>query len=167
MYSPGLKILAAHRLVSGVRRFDERRFLQSLGERFRVQPVESRSELERAWESADTGRIGVALGGSLYLLEAGDGRRKLDVTLLHEDVLEPVLHIGEEAVRSEQNLRYIRGFDAAVDEARTRRAQVAFLLKPASVEQVAEVSFTGGVMPQKSTDFYPKLLSGLTIYKLD
>jgi uncharacterized protein (DUF1015 family) len=35
------------------------------------------------------------------------------------------------------------------------------------VEQVAQISFAGGVMPQKSTDFYPKLLSGLTIYKLD
>ena len=46
-------------------------------------------------------------------------------------------------------------------------AQVAFLLKPVSVEEVARISFGGGVMPQKSTDFYPKLLSGLTIYKLD
>ncbi len=49
-------------------------------------------------------------------------------------------------------------------EAREGRAQIAFLLKPVSVDQVAETSFAGGVMPQKSTDFYPKLLSGLTIY---
>jgi uncharacterized protein (DUF1015 family) len=41
------------------------------------------------------------------------------------------------------------------------------LLEPVSVEQVAEVSFGGGVMPQKSTDFYPKLLSGLTMYRLE
>ena len=46
-------------------------------------------------------------------------------------------------------------------------AQIAFLLKPTSIEQVAATSFGGGVMPQKSTDFYPKLLSGLTIYKLN
>jgi uncharacterized protein (DUF1015 family) len=53
-----------------------------------------------------------------------------------------------------------------VEEARTGAAQAAFLLKPTLVEQVAEIAFSGGVMPQKSTDFYPKLLSGLTIYKL-
>jgi uncharacterized protein (DUF1015 family) len=54
-----------------------------------------------------------------------------------------------------------------MEEARQGTAQIAFLLKPTSIEQVATTSFGGGVMPQKSTDFYPKLLSGLTIYKLD
>ena len=44
---------------------------------------------------------------------------------------------------------------------------IAFLLEPTTIEQVAAVAFSGGVMPQKSTDFYPKLLSGLTIYKLE
>ena len=82
-------------------------------------------------------------------------------------LLGKVLGIGEEAVRDEKHLRYIRGLDAAVEAARNGDAQIAFLLKPTSVEQVAETSFGGGVMPQKSTDFYPKLLSGLTIYKLE
>jgi uncharacterized protein (DUF1015 family) len=77
------------------------------------------------------------------------------------------LGIGEQAVREEKNLRYIRGLDAAIEEARGGAAQIAFLLKATSIEQVSETSFGGGVMPQKSTDFYPKLLSGLTIYKLD
>ena len=54
-----------------------------------------------------------------------------------------------------------------MEEARSGAAQIAFLLKPTSIEQVADTSFGGGVMPQKSTDFYPKLLSGLTIYKLE
>jgi uncharacterized protein (DUF1015 family) len=61
----------------------------------------------------------------------------------------------------------MRGLDAAIAEVRSGAAQLAFLLKPVSVEQVAAISFAGGVMPQKSTDFYPKLLSGLTIYKVD
>jgi uncharacterized protein (DUF1015 family) len=82
-------------------------------------------------------------------------------------VLGKVLGNGEDAVRHEKNLRYVRGIDAAVEEARQGTAQIAFLLKPTSVQQVADTSFGGGVMPQKSTDFYPKLLSGLTIYKLD
>ena len=70
-------------------------------------------------------------------------------------------------MRDEKHLRYIRGIPAAVEEVRKGTAQIAFLLKPTSVQQVADTSFAGGVMPQKSTDFYPKLLSGMTIYKLD
>ena len=62
---------------------------------------------------------------------------------------------------------YVRGIDAAVAHVRNGDAQAGFLLKPTSVQQVADTSFGGGVMPQKSTDFYPKLLSGLTIYKVD
>ena len=55
---------------------------------------------------------------------------------------------------------------SAIEEARRDAAQIAFLLKPVSVQQVADISFAGGVMPQKSTDFYPKLLSGMAIYRL-
>jgi uncharacterized protein (DUF1015 family) len=59
----------------------------------------------------------------------------------------------------------VRGFQPAVDEVRSGKAQAAFLLRPVGVEKVAEIAFAGGVMPQKSTDFYPKLLSGLTMYR--
>ena len=55
----------------------------------------------------------------------------------------------------------------AIEAARRGEAQIAFLLRPTAIDDVAAISFSGGVMPQKSTDFYPKLLSGLTIYKLD
>jgi uncharacterized protein (DUF1015 family) len=103
----------------------------------------------------------------LFLLQDRESRNALDVRVLHERLLGKALGIGEEAVRNEQHLRYIRGLDAAVEEARKGAAQIAFLLKPTSIQQVADTSFNGGVMPQKSTDFYPKLLSGLTIYKLD
>jgi uncharacterized protein (DUF1015 family) len=57
----------------------------------------------------------------------------------------------------------MRGLDSAVEEVRSESAQIACLLKPTSVQKVADTSFAGGVMPQKSTDFYPKLLPGLTI----
>ena len=49
----------------------------------------------------------------------------------------------------------------------TGQAELAFLLEATTVQQVADTSFGGGCMPQKSTDFYPKLLTGLTIYKLE
>jgi uncharacterized protein (DUF1015 family) len=77
-----------------------------------------------------------------------------------------VLGISEEAVREQKHIEYVRGLDDACGRVR-QGAQVAFLLEPATIQQVADVAFSGGVMPQKSTDFYPKLLSGLTIYRLD
>jgi uncharacterized protein (DUF1015 family) len=61
----------------------------------------------------------------------------------------------------------VRGLEAAVAEVRRGDAQIAFLVEPTAIEDVARVAFSGGVMPQKSTDFYPKLLSGLTIYRLE
>jgi uncharacterized protein (DUF1015 family) len=76
------------------------------------------------------------------------------------------LGINEEAVRDEKHIQYVRGMDAAAAEVRERGAQVAFLLEPTPIEDMARIAFAGGVMPQKSTDFYPKLLSGVTIYRL-
>lgn len=169
MYSPGLQILATHRLVSGIpaQGFPDG-FLRAAADDFKVTEIDSLDRLKEAWrDCGDRSIIGAAIGNRLFLLEERDARGELDVRILHERLLGKVLGIGEEAVRNEQHLRYIRGLDAAVEEARKGAAQIAFLLKPTSVQQVADTSFHGGVMPQKSTDFYPKLLSGLTIYKLD
>ncbi|HEX3879968.1 MAG TPA: hypothetical protein VHW24_23460, partial [Bryobacteraceae bacterium] len=101
------------------------------------------------------------------MLQERDARNELDLRILHEEILAKTLGISAEAVRDEKFLRYVRGIDKAVAEARQGAAQVAFLVKPVSVDQVADISFGGGVMPQKSTDFYPKLLSGLTIYRVE
>ena len=163
MHSPGLKILATHRMVSGL----AAAALPELPD-FDVTEIDSVERLKRAWkESGDRTIIGAAIGSRLFLLEDRAARGGLDVKILHERLLGQALGIGEEAVRDEKHLRYIRGLDRAVEEARAGSAQIAFLLKPTSIEQVAAISFGGGVMPQKSTDFYPKLLSGLAIYKLD
>ena len=165
MHAPGLKILATHRLVSGVQ---TEGFLHAAARNFQVDQIDSPSRLQQAWsDKPDRTIIGAAMGSRLYLMEARDVHGALDVRVLHEQLLGKALGIGEDAVRDERHIRYIRGMEAALEEARRGSAQIAFLLKPTSIQQVADTSFGGGVMPQKSTDFYPKLLSGLTIYKLD
>jgi uncharacterized protein (DUF1015 family) len=168
MHSAGLKILATHRLVNGIPTdgFPDE-FLRAVADDFQVAEIDSVAKLQQMWnDGGDRTIIGAAIGKRLFALTERDARGELDVRILHDLLLGKVLGIGEEAVRHEQNLRYIRGIDAAIEEARQGKAQIAFLLKPTSVQQVADTSFGGGVMPQKSTDFYPKLLSGLTIYKL-
>jgi uncharacterized protein (DUF1015 family) len=165
MHSAGLKILATHRLVSGI---DAAAFLPAAAADFDIREIASLDDLKQAWTAGgDRSIIGAAIGDKLYRLEDRTARGELDVRILHERLLGKALGISEEAVRNEQHLRYIRGIDPAVEEVRKGAAQIAFLLKPTSVEQVADTSFGGGVMPQKSTDFYPKLLSGMVMYKLD
>ena len=77
-----------------------------------------------------------------------------------------LMDISEEAVRDEKHIHYVRGMEKAVAEVREHGAQVAFLLEPTPIDEMARVAFSGGVMPQKSTDFYPKLLTGAAIYRL-
>jgi uncharacterized protein (DUF1015 family) len=94
-------------------------------------------------------------------------QRQLDVVLLHQGILEPVLGITSHAVAAEANLTYEREASAAIDAVDRGAAQIAFLLNPVDVELVMKVATAGEVMPQKSTDFYPKLLSGITMYHVD
>ena len=75
--------------------------------------------------------------------------RGLDVVVLHKVFIEKVLRISEEDVKELKYIRYARGFEAAADEVASARAQAALLLRPVPVQQVAEIAFSGGVMPQE------------------
>jgi uncharacterized protein (DUF1015 family) len=94
-------------------------------------------------------------------------QRELDVVLLHQGILEPALGITPHAVASESNLTYEREIAAALQAVDSGKAQLAFLLNPVDVELVVKVATSGEVMPQKSTDFYPKLMSGITMYRIE
>lgn len=93
-------------------------------------------------------------------------QRELDVVLLHEGILEPALGITPQAVTAEVHLTYEREAAAALDAVDSGRAQISFLLNACAVDQVMKIATAGEVLPQKSTDFYPKLLSGITMYRL-
>ncbi len=94
-------------------------------------------------------------------------QQSLDVVQLHKCLLEGVLGISEEAIRDQKNISYIRDAGEAMGRVREGAANVAFLMNPVRMRQVRDIAFAGEVLPQKSTDFYPKLLSGLTIYALE
>jgi uncharacterized protein (DUF1015 family) len=117
---------------------------------------------------------------TLYLLTLREGaniaqllpnvsplQRDLDVVLLHEGILEPALGITPQAVTAEAHLTYERETAAALEAVDSGRAQISFLLNPCGVEQVMQIATAGEVMPQKSTDFFPKLLSGIIMYRVD
>jgi uncharacterized protein (DUF1015 family) len=194
-HSAGLVILPTHRLVTNLGAFDFERFRNELQPYFDwyAYPFENdetraaaHAEFVKDLSSAHGRRaIGVYPAGAqgakafyLFTLRRGtdlesllpdqtEAQRGLDVVLLHRLILEKGLGITVEAVASEKNITYERELDAALAAVDSGKVQIAFLLNPVRVEQVAEIALGGDVLPQKSTDFYPKLLSGVAIYQLE
>src|SRR5262249_38954123 len=107
------------------------------------------------------------LAGAQLLAGLSLRQQALDVVLLHKYLLEGVLGLSEESIRNQTNLHYLRDTGEALSRVRSGEANVAFLMNSVQMRQMRDIAFAGEVMPQKSTDFYPKLLSGLTIYGLE
>ena len=168
MYSPGLKILATHRVLRNLEGFTAEALLAKATGDWSAKKLASLAGLKRelSAEAPQSVRIGVVTATDVFLLTRPRKDGELDVPVLHQEIIGGWLGIGEEAVREEKYIQYVRGMDAAAAEVREKGAQVAFLLDPTPIDDMARVAFSGGVMPQKSTDFYPKLLTGVAIYRL-
>jgi uncharacterized protein (DUF1015 family) len=183
MDAEGLVILPTHRVVFGLKNFDPAKFTEQAKSYFEVEqiPASDKTDLKAKLEAAGskkTALLAVTKGGN-YLLTAkpdavakalsdlSERQRQVDVAQLHGLVLEQLLGITPEAIREQTNLRYLRDSNEAIEQVHRGDADIAFLMNPVTMAQLREVAFAGEVMPQKSTDFFPKLLSGLAIYPLD
>jgi uncharacterized protein (DUF1015 family) len=164
--------------VQGLAGFDLQAVLRRLEKRFQVEAVEpAPAEQLRALLGRRERSYLLASGDRLLLLtlRAGEERtvpgpevlRTLDVPILHGLILEEILGIDRAAQERQTNLRYLKDFQAALDEARRPDVQAAFLLNPTRIEQLKAVADAGQVMPQKSTFFYPKLASGMVLDPID
>ncbi len=181
---PGLVILPTHRLVFGLPSFSAAQFQAEARKFFTVEEVDAGIDAARATAILqEAGHAGTALlavtAEQAFLLHTPKAvgtplfgklslrQQALDVVQLHKCLLEGVLKISEEAIRNQQNVSYCSEAAEALSQVRSRKVQLAFLINPARIDQVRDIAFAGEVLPQKSTDFYPKLLSGLTIYALE
>jgi uncharacterized protein (DUF1015 family) len=182
MDSEGLVILPTHRVVFDLEGFRPEAFLERAAPFFEIEKLNttdaSQLTAKLAQGSEGTAFIAVLAGGCSLLKARPDAveqalaalperQRQLDVAQLHSLVLEQLLGLSQESIRDQRNLRYLRDAAEAVDQVTKGTAQAAFLMNPATLQELREIAFNGEVMPQKSTDFYPKLLSGLAIYALD
>ena len=93
--------------------------------------------------------------------------RTLDVSILHSLVLERLLGIDKENMASQKNLTYTRSAEEAQRSVDQGESQCCFLLNPTRVEEIGQVAQNGEKMPQKSTYFYPKLITGLVVNSLE
>jgi uncharacterized protein (DUF1015 family) len=184
MNDPGLLILPTHRVVHSLTSFSVDDFRERCRRYFGIEDLDPAPDAAQATATLKRRRASgtvliTATAKHTFLLHspkanlakflAGLSPRQqaLDVVQLHKCLLEGVLGLSEESIRNQQNLSYLRDASEALAQVRSGAANIAFLLNPCAVQKVRDIAFAGEVMPQKSTDFYPKLLSGLTAYALD
>ena len=183
MNSPGMVILPTHRVVHGLTSFTPEAFQSAARAFFNVEDVDASIDADRAHVILrEAGHAGTALlavtASRVFLLHTPRAaqslfpnlsirQQSLDVVQLHKVLLENVLGLSEESIRNQQNISYVRDAAEALASVRSSAANIVFLTNPCRMDQVRDIAFAGEVLPQKSTDFYPKLLSGLTLYALE
>ena len=192
----GLIVLATHRLVGNLKNFSMARLIDGLAERFRVgkfgfssAQTKARAKqkmLERMRTEHEHDKNAFGIYGSdktFYVVVLNDPRamdaaapdmspawKALDVSILHKLILEEPLGIDQERLAKGENLQYVKGTANAIDDSIAQidagQKQAAFFLNPVKIQQLKMVTDAGERMPQKSTYFYPKVYSGLTINKI-
>jgi len=190
---PGLLVLPTHRLVRNVKGFDPEALLRRLRELFDLEKLPFSDEASREDALQKTTKImksapendhliGMVLAGQNQFIVARlkdeaildkmitevqcEEFKRLDVVILHTLILENMLGVTKEDLTHERNVEYLRDAGPGVDSVVNGKAQALFLLNPTRTGQVRNVASAGVRMPQKSTDFYPKLVTGLVFNKL-
>jgi uncharacterized protein (DUF1015 family) len=181
MDAPGITILPTHRVVTGIENFSSPDFITKASAFYNITELaaSSSSDLMAQLNQSPGDSFIAATGDGNYLLtpkpeaigpflkDLPPRQRQLGVAQLHTVVLDHLLGLTEDRIRATGNIQYLREAVEAVALVESGEANIAFLIKPITLDQLKDVSLSGEVMPQKSTDFYPKLLSGLAIYALD
>lgn len=182
MSDEGLVVFPTHRLVRGLENVDGHELLKACEEYFEITPVE---DGEKAQEALDSGYAQGKHCFAFYdkvkwhvltLRDAGimkellpdksDAYRELDVSILHTLILERLMGIDKENMANQINLTYTRSAAEAVCSVDSGESNCCFLLNPTRVEEICSVATCGEKMPQKSTYFYPKLITGLVMNDL-
>lgn len=178
---PGLLILPTHRVVRQIDSSALGDFDRHAAELFAIEQFHDPGAFLARLKDSGTGTLGIALKGdsTLRLLRLKNASamaaatpamapevRSLDVSILHAMVFERLLGIGEAAVKSGSLIEYTIDASAALASVRDGSAAGAFLMNPPSITDVERVSDAGATMPEKSTYFYPKLLTGLVMNPL-
>ncbi len=183
MDDPGLVVLPTHRMVKDLETFDKEDVLDKLSVNFNVTAYTSENVAKDAEKHLDANKdvpsfVFCTGKNEFYLLtlknedamkcalpEKSDAYRGLDVSVLHTLILDAIFGIDTVNMANQKNLVYTKYADEAVDSVASGKAQCSFLLNATKVRQIKDVSLLNEKMPQKSTYFYPKLITGLVIHK--
>lgn len=185
MDDPGLVVFPTHRMLKDLESFDEAAVLTALADSFQTEklPVgnNAAAAMEEALSAAGadekvfafyTGKdyfYRLTLTDSTAMAKAISGKSDaylgLDVTVLHTLILHKIFGIDMENMANQKNLVYTKQAEEAVDSVKNGDFQCAFLLNATKVREIKDVSLANEKMPQKSTYFYPKIITGLVMNK--
>jgi uncharacterized protein (DUF1015 family) len=183
MSDPGLYILPTHRLIQNAPGLSKDAFLAKAKNLFDVRPADVNALLALSEEQTGSVKIGAVFSDSSMavltarpavaetMVDAAHGKshawRELDVSVVQEILLKRLLGLSEESVLRKEGLSYTPNTRLAIKKVTSPDGGyvMGFILRPTRIEQVREVASGGEKMPQKSTYFYPKLLTGMVIHK--
>jgi len=178
MSNPGLTILPTHRLIYDYTKISAAEILSRAGEYFQIEEVPDRAALEAKMAAAqgEVGRMGLVTQDGMYFLSLQDREimkelapdrvdawRNLDVSILHNLLFDHIMDIPEEVIDAKENIEYLREPDMGYEEVDDNSASYLFILNATRIEQVKACTRAGEKMPQKSTDFYPKVITGFAM----
>lgn len=185
MENDGLVVFPTHRIIKGLKNFDKQDALSKIGEYFDVNEI-NENDVEKSLDenAQDKAFVMCAKDNKFYLLilrndektkqkidsmnpSKADSYKDLDVTVLHSLILENILGIDKENMAKQINLSYTRSIDEAKMSVNENDVNCAFLINATKVSQIKDVALAGEKMPQKSTYFYPKLITGLVMNQLE
>jgi len=179
---PGMSIRPIHRLVHGVDGFQAETFLEAAAEHFHVEKHPSFDAMSDATRSGrEQHTFGCYAGGTYATLSLKDvsvvdaligdewsaDYRRLDVTILHAAILERLLGIDAKALEEQRNVTYTVDAKQGVEAVDRGDEQLFLYLNATAATEVVCVADHDEKMPQKSTDFYPKLLTGLVLSTME
>jgi uncharacterized protein (DUF1015 family) len=189
-FNEGMVILPTNRVVFGLENVDMNSFIDKLKEYFEIEEIKDVSELVDKVSGTEilidketnlkNHVFGVYsnLDKKSYFLRLKDSNvldsilpndtdiyKKLDVNILHKIIIEKILGIFEEKQTNRENIDFVKGNKETVKRMEDHEMQFAFFVNPPLMREVFLTARANETMPQKSTYFYPKVFSGLVVYK--
>lgn len=177
----GLAVFPTHRMLANLESFNETEVIEKLSDNFTTEKVvilsDPEKEIENALEASVTTAFALYTGKDYFykimlanqdamkqaLPNQSDAYRGLDVSVLHTLILDKIMGIDMENMANQKNLTYTKILSEAIDEVDKGNQQCAFILNATKVYEIKDVSLAGEKMPQKSTYFWPKLITGLVM----
>jgi len=176
MDDSGLVVFPTHRLLKDLPKFNESAFMQNLSAYFDVIITDKKDLFEYMEKNIDKHVFGLYMGKAKFyaltlkstipLENIPDAWKELDVAILHKVIIENILGITEKEVKLQKNIKYTADSEEGIRQIDNGFYELLLFLNSTKLSQIKEISLNGEVMPQKSTYFYPKLLTGLVINKL-
>ncbi len=178
MSNPGLTILPTHRLIFDYNQMSASEILAKAAEYFEIEEVTDRAALEVKMDAAigETGRFGMVTKTGVYALELKSAAvmeklapsrtqswQTLDASILHKLLLEHIMGISEETIDAKKGVEYLREPDLGYERVAAEDTAFLFIVNATRMEQITACTADDEKMPQKSTDFYPKVVTGLAV----